>query len=299
MNIPLIFLYLLILFITFNLIKFYLSRRKKKKIQLYLYSNFFIETINNTIRDKRYNLLEERRRLKKTDAYGNEDISRWIGDPPLNELEIKKDSHDEKSKFKEGIPYFWKVVLLKSFIDQESFFKKWDCYRKINPFIDDEILGITRKLNRDDWYVFIASLVEKSCLNISENNILRESNYNYKKGIKFENKCIEILKSKGWIVEETSLSGDQGIDIIASVGNFRLCIQCKDHIKAIGNRAVQEVTAGKIYWKGTHSILISKSGFTKAAIKLARANKVILISDKELMNIEEFIKPINFSNDLQ
>ena len=82
-------------------------------------------------------------------------------------------------------------------------------------------------------------------------------------------------------------------DLIASINEFRICIQCKDHLKAIGNRAVQEVSAGKIYWKGTHAILVSKSGFTQSAIKLARANKVILINDEELMNIEEFILPNN------
>ena len=68
----------------------------------------------------------------------------------------------------------------------------------------------------------------------------------------------------------------------------------QDHIKSVGNRAVQEIAAGKIYWKGTHAILISNSGFTKSAIKLARANRVILISDKELVNIEEYVLPKRF-----
>ncbi len=284
----------MIIIIIFKLSIIYRLRKKKKEIQLKLNSNLFIETINNTIQDKKYNLLEERRRLKRIDAYGNEDLSRWLGNPPLNEVEIKKDFLEYKSKFKEGIPYFWKVVLLKIFDNEETFFKQWDCYRKINPIINDEILGISRKLNRDDWYVFIASIIEKSCLSITEDNLLREGSNHYKKGIKFENICMQILKSKGWNVEQTSLSGDQGVDIIASIENFRLCIQCKDHAKPIGNRAVQEIAAGKTYWKGTHGILISKSGFTKSAVKLARANKIILMSDHELNNIEEFIIRIKF-----
>ena len=289
MNIFLIFLYTSIVLIFYKIFLIFILRRKKRRIQLYLNANLFINTINNSIQEKKYNLLEERRRLKKIDPYGNENLSRWIGNPPLNEFEIKKDFLKENSNFKEGIPYFWKVVILKDFNDEESFFKKWDCYRKLNPIIKDEILGISRKLNRDDWFVFLASIIEKSCIEISKNELIRESNHNYKKGIKFEKKCMQILKSKGWKVEETSVSGDQGVDIIASVSNFRLCIQCKDHIKSIGNRAVQEISAGKIYWRGTHAILISKSGFTKSAIKLARANDVILISYQELNNIEEFI----------
>ena len=279
----------IILLIIYSFIRLLIFQNKRRRIQINLESNFFIKSINKTIDEKKYNLLEERRRLKKIDPYGNENLSRWIGAPPLNEFEIIKNINGENSKFKEGIPYFWKVVLLKNFIDIETFFVKWDCYRKINPYIDDEIEGITRKLNRDDWFAFIASLIEKSCITITENDNPLESNYKLKKGIKFENSCMQMLRSKGWQVEETSITGDQGVDLIASLQELRICIQCKDHIKPIGNKAVQEVSAGKIYWKGTHALLVSKSGFTRSAIKLAKANKVILVNEKQLMNIEEFL----------
>jgi len=52
---------------------------------------------------------------------------------------------------------------------------------------------------------------------------------------------------------------------------------------------VQEVYAGKKYWSGTHAILISRSGFTKSARKLALSNKVILISEIEIENIKNII----------
>ena len=284
-----LFIFLISLIIYF-FIRFSFSQYKKRKIQINRESNFFIDSIKKKIKDNKYNLLEERRRLKKIDPYGNESLSRWIGNPPLNEFEIIRNLNGENTKFQEGIPYFWKVVLLKDFKDIETFFKKWDCYRKINPFINDETVSITRKLNREDWYVFIASLIEKSCISISDSYSLPESNYKYKKGIMFENNCIQILRSKGWQVEETSVTGDQGVDLIASMRELRICIQCKNHIKPIGNRAVQEVFAGNIYWKGTHAVLVSKSGFTKSAIKLARANNVILVNDKELMNINELLQ---------
>ncbi len=289
MNIFFIILSSLLVFLFCKYIFEFISRKEQKKIQIHLDANLFIEIIKNTIEDKKYNLLEERRRLKKIDAYGNENLSRWIGNPPLNEIEIKRTLFEENTKLKEGIPYFWKVVLLKNFVDVESFFKKWDCYRRINPLIEDEIQGLKRKLNRDDWYVFIASLIEKSCKSISDSNNPRERDHNYRKGLKFENKCLEILKLKGWRVEQTSITGDQGVDLIASIKDLRICIQCKDHIKAIGNKAVQEISAGKIYWKGTHAVLVSRSGFTQSATKLARANKVLLISEEELKNIEKLI----------
>jgi HJR/Mrr/RecB family endonuclease len=147
----------------------------------------------------------------------------------------------------------------------------------------------SRILENEDWFIFIASQIEKTCLNLIENNTSRINNQNYKKGIIFENHCMEILKENGWKVKETPITGDQGVDLIASIDNLRICIQCKNHKKAVGNNAVQEISAGKLYWKGTHAVLVSKSGFTKSAQKLARANKVKLINDFELKDLENLL----------
>ena len=285
MDLFIIFLLLIILttiFISYNKIS------KKKKLQLYLESNFFIEEIKKTIERNKFNLLEERKRLKSIDAYGNENLKRWFGKPPINKKEIKFDLSQNGYGFKEGIPYFWFREILKSFESIDIFFSKWEHYIRINPIIRDEILGKDRKLQFEDWYLFIASMVEKSCINLID-EYKYENNLNYQKGVAFENQCMKILISKGWRVEETPKSGDQGIDLIASIEKYRLCIQCKDHKKPIGNKAVQEVSAGKKYWNGTHAILVSQSGYTKSAYKLASANNVLLISTLELNNIDSLI----------
>ena len=285
MDLFIIFLLLIILttiFISYNKIS------KKKKLQLCLESNFFIEEIKKTIERNKFNLLEERKRLKSIDAYGNENLKRWFGKPPINKKEIKFDLSQNGYGFKEGIPYFWFREILKSFESIDIFFSKWEHYIRINPIIWDEILGKDRKLQFEDWYLFIASMVEKSCINLID-EYKYENNLNNKKGIAFENQCMKILISKGWRVEETPKSGDQGIDLIASIEKYRLCIQCKDHKKPIGNKAVQEVSAGKKYWNGTHAILVSQSGYTKSAYKLAAANNVLLISTLELNNIVSLI----------
>jgi len=104
-------------------------------------------------------------------------------------------------------------------------------------------------------------MVEKSRVNLID-EYKYENNLNNQKGIAFENQYMKILISKGWRVEETLKSGDQGIDLITSIEKYRLCIQCKAHKKPIRNKAVQEVTSGKKYCNGTHAILVSQSGYT-------------------------------------
>ena len=283
-----LFIIFLLLFILTTIFISYNKISKKKKLQLCLESNFFIEEIKKTIERNKFNLLEERKRLKSIDAYGNENLKRWFGKPPINKKEIKFDLSQNGYGFKEGIPYFWFREILKSFESIDIFFSKWEHYIRINPIIRDEILGKDRKLQFEDWYLFIASMVEKSCINLID-EYKYENNLNNQKGIAFENQCMKILISKGWRVEETPKSGDQGIDLIASIEKYRLCIQCKDHKKPIGNKAVQEVSAGKKYWNGTHAILVSQSGYTKSAYKLAAANNVLLISTLELNNIVSLI----------
>jgi len=86
------------------------------------------------------------------------------------------------------------------------------------------------------------------------------------------------------------------IDAIKSINDLRICIQCKDHEKAIGNKAVQEISAGKLFWKGTHAIIVSKSGFTKSAYQLAKSNKVELINEYLLKDLEKFIVWIFYIN---
>ena len=282
-------LIILIIFLILIIVRNYQIKKKKFKLNIALNSNFFIQTINNLIEENKYNLLEERIRLSEIDAYGNEDYKKWIGNPPLDEKAIEKSILKGSKRFKEGIPYFWEKVILKKFGGMELFFEKWSSYCDENPTIDDEIIGSIRKLETEDWFVFIASQIEKSCLNLIENDYSKKINESYKKGIKFENHCMNILKQHGWEVKETPNTGDQGVDLIASINDLRICIQCKNHEKAVGNKAVQEISAGKLFWKGTHAIIVSKSVFTKSAYQLAKSSKVNLINEYQLKDLEKFI----------
>ena len=108
-------------------------------------------------------------------------------------------------------------------------------------------------------------------------------------GIEYEEYCKKILEDAGWEVEDTPTSGDQGVDLIASIEDVRVCIQCKCFAKTVGNKAVQEVAAGMIHWKGTHAVVVAKNGFTKSARTLAESNKVILTSDNELEDLENLV----------
>ena len=65
----------------------------------------------------------------------------------------------------------------------------------------------------------------------------------------FEYFCAEVLSLNGFSdVEVTQGSRDQGVDIIAYKDDIKYGIQCKCYSSDIGNKAVQEVYAGKNFY---------------------------------------------------
>ena len=109
-------------------------------------------------------------------------------------------------------------------------------------------------------------------------------------GDEYEKYCKNILKQRGWIVELTPKSGDQGVDLIATKEYLKVCIQCKRYSKPVGNKAIQEIFTGKQFYSGSHGVLVSNAGFTKSAKSLASKTGIILLSDENLMNLESLLK---------
>ena len=70
---------LILSFIIYWLIIEYIKKRKKERLLINLGSKFFIDEINRIIENNKYNLLEERRRLKDIDPYGNENLDNGFG----------------------------------------------------------------------------------------------------------------------------------------------------------------------------------------------------------------------------
>lgn len=105
-------------------------------------------------------------------------------------------------------------------------------------------------------------------------------------GHEFEHFCAELLKQNGYKdVEVTQGSGDQGIDIIAYKDYIKYGIQCKCYASDVGNKAVQEVFAGKTFYQCHVGIVLTNSYFTKSAIELAQMNGIVLWDRDKLLDM--------------
>lgn len=78
----------------------------------------------------------------------------------------------------------------------------------------------------------------------------------------FEAHCASLLVKGGWSAKITQASGDQGIDIIGERNGLKAVFQVKKSSSTVGNKAVQEVIAGKSFASADLAFVVSNAGFT-------------------------------------
>lgn len=179
-------------------------------------------------------LARKRMQLITTDAYGNENTTRW-----------------EKEK-----KYFVKNVL-KARLEQKDFL--W--------------------INEEELY----NLVEQAAIFGGQQLQITDISH-ITSGTDYEHFCADLLQQAGWDVRVTKASGDQGVDIIGTApGSDKTAVfQCKFHTKPVGNKAVQEIVAAKIY-EGAHAAaVISNAPFTRSAEELAKTTEVVLLHHDDI-----------------
>lgn len=118
-------------------------------------------------------------------------------------------------------------------------------------------------------------------------------------GFQFEVYLKALFRELGYRPEVTKRSCDYGVDVILK-GKNRIVIQAKRYgIKnRVGIRAVQEVYAGKAYYKADEAWIVTNSVFTKQAEELAKACQVKLIDRFELQNLINKVNPEQKAKDV-
>ncbi len=109
-------------------------------------------------------------------------------------------------------------------------------------------------------------------------------------GEHYEALCRTLLQGRGWKVETTPMTGDQGADLIAEAHGRRVVIQCKFHARPIGNKAVQEAFAAVGFHGGDAAVVVSNASFTRSARQLAEANGVFLLHHEQLPDLERMVR---------
>jgi len=142
-----------------------------------------------------------------------------------------------------------------------------DCFVSLKNMLDE--------LNRNKKFL----LLERELLkqnSIEHKELISLDDVDMMTGPEFELFICELYRRMGYSVNQTKLSGDQGIDVVAVKNGVRIGIQAKRYSNAVTNKAVQEVVAGMNHYQLSKAIVVTNSSFTSSAIELAQSNGVVL-----------------------
>ena len=107
-------------------------------------------------------------------------------------------------------------------------------------------------------------------------NLLKQ-NVDQLTGVEFEHYCAQLLlRNHFQKVSYTKASGDHGADLIAYRDGLKFAIQCKCYKRSVGNKAIQEVITGKLYYNADFAIVMTNNYFTKQARDEAQKLNVML-----------------------
>ena len=108
-------------------------------------------------------------------------------------------------------------------------------------------------------------------------------------GREFEEMLYRRMTAAGYACELTPETGDQGVDIIVALNGHKVAIQCKLYSGPVGNDAVQEVFAGRMFYGCDISAVVTNAEFTGAARRLSASTGVALLHYTQLGSYLESI----------
>jgi len=100
--------------------------------------------------------------------------------------------------------------------------------------------------------------------------------------IEYERHCGDMLRERGWTVQQTPATRDGGADFVAERRGVRLVVQCKRYAHPVGNKAIQEVTAAVRLYHGNVACVVAPNGYTPQAEREATGLSVHLLHHSDL-----------------
>ncbi|VVB62000.1 Restriction endonuclease [uncultured archaeon] len=108
-------------------------------------------------------------------------------------------------------------------------------------------------------------------------------------GHEFEEFLIDLFTKMGYSVERKKQTHEQGLDLLLTRYGEKTAVQVKRYNKPVGNKAVQEANAARVYYRCQRALVVTNSRFTSSAKQLAERCDVELWDRKQL---KEKIKTI-------
>ena len=262
----------------------------------------FIDSIKKIVDEKMEILIRRKERAIYIDEWGTENSEHWDRDLKSFSRKVVLPS----IFFPQFVLYLNIESLLYDYINAQISFKNFH-HVIINYDLSSDFSDLLDRISRasskaiEEMEVDILSAIVGFIVNVRqtesqatdkigdssssfgfENVENQQTMSAYENGIDFEHYVRTKLEGIGFTVIQTPITGDQGADIIATRDGKRYAIQCKSYSGQVGNAAVQEVIAGKIFYDCDFACVVTNSNFTPSAYQLAAKAGVIMCANENL-----------------
>ena len=104
--------------------------------------------------------------------------------------------------------------------------------------------------------------------------------------MEFETKLAQLFRDAGCTVDETSASGDGGVDLVVKTSIDEYWVQAKGHAAPVGVTTIREI-AGVCSVVNAKPVMAVVNGYTEAALKAGEQLGVTLLDTDDLIKISE------------
>ena len=194
-------------------------------------------------------LISKRRQLEYTDYYGDLNLDPWFQE--LDRFIERRIRVLQEAA--EDIPDVIRNLARKVKLENCLIFDKLTCLTlPIDDFTSqaicdleeaDEIHGVSKPKDSKEYEIFVG----------------------------------QSFKDNGWQVQHIGGTGDQGADLIVTKDDMKAVVQCKFYQNPVGNSAVQEAHAAKLFYRVGAAIVVASSDFTQSCRQLAESCDVLLM----------------------
>ena len=106
-------------------------------------------------------------------------------------------------------------------------------------------------------------------------------------GVEFEQELGNLFRTRGYGVEGTPTSGDQGVDLVLRRNGVTTVVQCKAHKNGVGPAVVRELYGSMTALRADNAILACTGGFTRGVHKFVEGKPIRLLDASAIARMAE------------
>jgi restriction endonuclease Mrr len=108
-------------------------------------------------------------------------------------------------------------------------------------------------------------------------------------GIEFEQELGKLFMARGYHMQSTPRTGDEGVDLVVTKNGKTTVVQCKAQKARAGQPVVRDLYGSVFHFRADKAILACTGGFTKGVYEFVQGKPIILIDSSDIARVADAV----------